>query len=319
MSVVAVTGCSGYIGSRLLRFMDGSERVSRIIGVDLNPPRYSTKKMDFHRMDVRDPALTNLFSLNDVTTVVHLAFIVNPLHDDELMHDIDLNGTRNVLAATAACGAEHLVIASSSSAFGAFPDNPEWLTEKDHPRRMRNFTYASDKYENEMTCRLFKEDHPEIKMAVVRPCIVYGPNVDNYISRFVLKLPFFPGVGGARPDMQFVHEDDVAEVFMKVLEKEGEGYFHAVGEGVINVEEFAAMAGRRIIDLPPAILYPAVDIAWKLRLPLVEAPSGMLDFIRYRWTLSGEITRETLGLGPRWTSREVVRLMLETHGMQVRD
>jgi len=62
-----------------------------------------------------------------------------------------------------------------------------------------------------------------------------------------------------------------------------------------------------------------VDIAWKLHAPLVEAPSSMLDFIRYRWTVSGEITAETLGLGPRWTSAEVVRLMLESHGKQARD
>jgi hypothetical protein len=79
------------------------------------------------------------------------------------------------------------------------------------------------------------------------------------------------------------------------------------------------MAGKRMIDLPPSVLYPAVDIAWKLHLPLVEAPSVMLDFIRYRWTVSDDITKEALGLGPRWTSREVVRLMLETHGKQVRD
>src|SRR4030042_1096255 len=98
MSVVALTGCSGYIGSRLLRFMDESEAVSKIIGVDLNPPTYSTTKMDFHRLDVRDPSLTNLFVLNEVEKVVHLAFIVNPMHNDALMHDIDVNGGRNALA-----------------------------------------------------------------------------------------------------------------------------------------------------------------------------------------------------------------------------
>ncbi|MDY6794905.1 MAG: NAD-dependent epimerase/dehydratase family protein [Actinomycetota bacterium] len=319
MSVVAVTGCSGYIGSRLLDFIESSDKFSRIIGVDVKPPRQSISKLDFHHMDVRDPAITNLFTLNDVKTVVHLAFVVDPLHDDTLMHDIDVNGTRNVLSTTAACGAGHLVIASSSTAFGVFPDNPEWLDENDHIRCMRTYTYASDKYENEINCRFFKEDNPRVKIAVVRPCIVYGPNVDNYISRFVLKLPFVPGVGGARPDMQFVHEDDAAEVFMKVLEKEAEGNFHAVGEGVINIAEFAAMAGKRVIDIPPGILYPAVDIAWRLHAPLVEAPAAMLDFIRYRWTISGEITREALGLGPRWTSKEVVRLMLETHGKEVRD
>ncbi|MBC7253812.1 MAG: NAD-dependent epimerase/dehydratase family protein [Actinobacteria bacterium] len=313
MSVVAVTGCSGYIGSRLLHFMDRSDKVEKILGIDLNPPRYQSPKMDFQRLDVRDPRLTNLFVLNEVQTVVHLAFIVNPLHDDRLMHDIDVNGTRNVLAATAACGARHLVIASSSSAFGAFPDNPEWLTEKDHPRRMPNYTYASDKYEVEMICRLFKDDHPEVKMALVRPCIVYGPNVDNYLSRFIIRLPFFPAVGDERPEMQFVHEDDTAEVFMRVLELEAEGFFHACGEGTINVEEIAELAGKRLIPLPPAIAYPVIDLLWKLRAPLIEGPSGMLDFIRYRWTISDALTREALELGPRMSSREVVKLMIETH------
>lgn len=315
MSVVAVTGCSGYIGTRLLRFLDESEKATKIIGVDLNPPRYSTPKMDFHRLDVRDPSIVNLFTLNNVEVVVHLAFIVNPLRDDALMHDIDVNGTRNVLKATAACVARHLVIASSTSAFGAHPDNPEWLTEKDHPRLQRNYTYAADKYENEMVVRIFKEENPHIKVAVIRPCIVYGPNVDNYLSRFIVRLPFFPAVDGVKPDMQFVHEDDVAEVFLRVVETEAVGYFHAVGEGVINSEEIARMAGKPVIPIPAKIAFPVIDLLWKLHAPLIEGPSGMLDFIRYRWTASDELTREALGLGPRMHSREVVRLMLETHGV----
>jgi UDP-glucose 4-epimerase len=313
MSVVAVTGCSGYIGSRLLRFMDESESVSRIIGVDLNQPRYNTPKMEFHRLDVRDPSIVNLFTLKNVETVVHLAFILNPLHNDALMHDIDVNGTRNVLAATASCIAKHLVVASSSSAFGAFPDNPEWLTEEHHPRRMRNFTYASDKYENEMIIRLFKEDNPHVKVAMIRPCIVYGPNVDNYLSRFMVKLPFLPALDGTKPEMQFVHEDDVAEVFMRVLEKRAEGFFHACGEGTISTEEIARMAGKPLIPVPAKLLYPLLDMLWRLHAPLIEGPSGMLDFIRYRWTESDEITREALGLGPRVPTRDVVKLMLETH------
>ncbi len=315
MSVVAVTGCSGYIGSRLLRFMDESEKVTKIIGVDLNPPRYTTPKMEFHRLDVRDPSIINLFTLNDVATVVHLAFIVNPLHDDDLMHDIDVGGTRNVLAATAACVARHLVVASSTTAFGAHRDNPDWLTEEDHPRLHRQYTYAADKYENEMIVRVFKEENPHVKVAVVRPCIVYGPNVDNYLSRFILRLPFFPAVGDTGMQMQFVHEDDAAEVFMRILEKEAEGYFHACGEGTISVGEIADMAGKPIIPLPAKLVYPIVDLLWKLHAPLIEGPSGMLDFLRYRWTASDELTREALGLGPRRHSRDAVRLMLETHGI----
>lgn len=314
MSVVAVTGCSGYIGSRLLRFLDESSKVSKIIGVDIKEGYHPTPKMEFHRLDVRDPSLAGLFTRNDVDTVIHLSFVLNPLHDDALMHDINVGGARNVMSATAACGARHLVIASSSTAFGAFPDNPDWLTEKDHPRRMRNYTYASDKYEIEMIARLFKEDNPGVKIAIVRPCIVYGPNVDNYISRFVLRMPVFPSVGGANPEMQFVHEEEAAEVFLKVIEKEADGYFHATGEGTISVGEIAAMAGKPVIKLPAAMLHKSMGLLWKLHAPLVEGPSGMLDLVRYRWTISDEDTRTALGLGPRRTSREVVQLMLDTHG-----
>ncbi len=310
MSVVVVTGCSGYIGSRLLRFLDGSEKVSRVIGLDLKECPNASPKLEFHRLDVRDASLAGLFERERVDTVVHLAFILNPLHDTALMHDIDVNGARNVMVAAAACGARHVVVASSSSAFGAFPDNPDWLAESDLPRLMSDYIYAADKYEVETAVRDFREKNPGIRVAVVRPCAVYGPSVDNYFSRILRRLPVFPSIGGADPEMQFVHEDDAAEVFLRVVEEGAEGYFHAVGEGTVKVSEMAAMAGRRMARIPPALLYPAAGLMWKLHLPLVQGPSGMLDFMRYRCTVSDHQTRAALGLGPRRSSREVVRLML---------
>ncbi len=311
MSVVVVTGCSGYIGSRLQRFLEEEDKVSRVIGIDVRPPSAMTPKLDFHRMDVRDPSMHALFKENNVDKVVHLAFIVNPLHDEALMHDIDVGGARNVLAAAVACGASQLVIASSTTAFGAFADNPDWLREDGEIRLQRNYAYAADKYEVETMVREFVSGYPEMKVAVVRPCIVYGSNVDNYLSRFILRLPFVPGVKGSRPDMQFVHEDDVAEVFMRVLEKGESGCFHAVGEGTVPLEKIAEHAGKRIVNLPPRLLYAAVDLLWKLHAPLVEGPSGMLDFVRYRWTASDDITRERLGIVSMRSSEEVLRLMLE--------
>jgi UDP-glucose 4-epimerase len=98
--------------------------------------------------------------------VIHLAFILNPLHDEQLMHDVDVRGSKNVLDATAACEAEHLVVASSTSAFGAFPDNPPFLSEADPLGREPNYTCTSDKYEVEELIKGFREDHPEIKVAV---------------------------------------------------------------------------------------------------------------------------------------------------------
>lgn len=317
MSVVAVTGCSGYIGSRLLSFMESDDGVSKVVGVDLSPPRHPSSKLDFYRMDVRDRALSGLFQDKGVEKVVHLAFVLNPIHDEALMHDIDVGGTANTLAATSACRARHLVVASSTSAFGARPDNPEWLTEEHPPWRQPNYTYASDKFEIESLLRSFTEENPETIVAAIRPCIVFGEHANNYISNLIFDLPVFPAVGRERPEMQFVHEDDVAQVFMKVLEKEASGFFHAVGEGTINLTALTRMAGKRIVGFPPRVLYPAVDLLWKAHFPRINCPSGFVDFVRYRWTASDDKTREVLGLGPRRSSEDAVRAMLDARSVTI--
>ncbi len=314
MKTVAITGCSGYIGSRLLEHMEKEGMAERVIGVDLDSPRRRFDNLLFYRMDVRDSRISRVFSLHKPDHVVHLAFIVNPLRDEKLMHDINVSGARNVLRAALSSGARHITVASSTSAFGAFPDNPAFIKETDLPRRQPNFTYASDKYEVEMMLRLFKKENPGVGVAIVRPCIVYGPNVDNYLSRFLLKLPVIPGIGGARPQMQFIHEDDVARFFLAVLKQEAQGYFHAVGEGLVEIEEIAEMAQKRIVDVPPFILYPLIDTLWKIQAPMIEGPSGMLEFLRYRWVCSDELTRETLDIPPHMSSREVVRVTLESKG-----
>jgi len=298
----------------LLEQVAGEGFAERVIGIDIRNQGHRFENLHFYKMDVRDKRIFDVFSVYKPHSVVHLAFVVDPMRDEKLMHDINVSGTRNVLKAALYCGARHITIASSTSAFGAFPDNPSYLKETDQPRRQPNFAYASDKYEVEMMLKIFKRENPKVGLAVIRPCIVYGPNVNNYLSSFLLDFPILPGVGGARPPMQFIHEDDVARFFLTVLKQEPSGYFHAVGEGLVEIEEIAEMAQKRIVDVPPFLLYPLVDALWKLRAPRINGPSGMLEFIRYRWTCSDELTRKALDIPPHMSSKEVVRVTLESKG-----
>ena len=47
---------------------------------------------------------------------------------------MDVNGTHNVLEAAAAAGTAQVLVTSSATAYGAFPDNPVPLTEDDPVR-----------------------------------------------------------------------------------------------------------------------------------------------------------------------------------------
>jgi len=42
-----------------------------------------------------------------VDAIIHLAFVVSPMHDKKEMYDIDVNGTRNVIEAGIEAGVKN--------------------------------------------------------------------------------------------------------------------------------------------------------------------------------------------------------------------
>ena len=111
------------------------------------------------------------------------------------MYDIDVNGTQNVLEAASAAGVQHLLVTSCTTAYGAFPDNPVPIAEEQPVRGVAAYEYARDKTESTGSASCGRAP-PERTMTIVRPSIVFGPNVDNYIVRFWTKAPFQPDFGG---------------------------------------------------------------------------------------------------------------------------
>lgn len=308
---VGVTGCSGYLGSRLLRLLDADPEVEAIVGVDIRTPEVQLPGLEFRLMDVRRPELGRLLADEAVDVLVHLAFIVDPIHDELRMHDINVRGTMNVCEAAEEAGVRQLVIASSATAFGAFPDNPPQLAEDAPTRPHPTFAYAAHKHALEVVGRAFAARNPKVSVAYVRPCIVYGAHVDNYLSRFLLDLPVVLDVDGANVALQFVDEDDVARVFHRVVQTGTSGCFHAVGAGTVTVREIGQMAGKRVLRLPRWLVRPIIGALWFLRMPGIEGPSGMVDFLRYRWVLDDEQTRKALDLPHHKNSRDVLSDLLQ--------
>src|SRR5215218_11524568 len=213
-----ITGGSGYIGSRLVESLAAREEVERIVVADISPPRFFLPKVQYERLDVRDgAACRELIDRCAPDALVHLAFIVNPIHDEGLMYEVDVNGTANVLEAAGEAGTQQVLVASSTIAYGAFPDNPVPITEDWPVRGVPDYAYARDKAEADRLCQLWALRHPERTMTIVRPSIVFGPNVDNYLVRLWTAAPFQPDVGNLDNRIQFVHEDDVVEGIIGLL------------------------------------------------------------------------------------------------------
>src|SRR3989442_4098874 len=125
-----VTGGSGYIGSRLVARLAEREATERVVVADIRPPSTFRPKVRFERLDVRDEAgIRTLLADERPDALVHLAFVLNPMHDEHTMYEIDVGGTHNVLRAASQAGTGQLLVTSSATAYGAFPDNPVPMTE----------------------------------------------------------------------------------------------------------------------------------------------------------------------------------------------
>ena len=87
--VVLVTGVSRDLGRRFAVAAAADPAVvSRVIGVDVIPPRGDLGDVSFVRADIRNPVIAKIIAKEDVDTVVHMSVIATPRHrrragDDE--------------------------------------------------------------------------------------------------------------------------------------------------------------------------------------------------------------------------------------------
>src|SRR5215470_7953447 len=93
---ILVTGCSGYLAQRFIDACRGNPEIEWVGGIDVRAPK-NIDGIHFFLVDVRSPELEALLRQHHVTTVVHLAWVFNPTHEPELEHDIDVEGSRNVV------------------------------------------------------------------------------------------------------------------------------------------------------------------------------------------------------------------------------
>lgn len=173
MTKVVVTGGAGFIGSHLVGAL--IERGFSVAVVDnfssgkrerLNPTA------EVHEVDIRDPgALVPLFV--GARTVFHTAALarVQPsIRDPLTYHDVNVNGTLNVLLAARDAGVKRLIYSASSSAYGSQDRLP--FVETMEPRPMS--PYALQKLVGEFYCRLFAELFG-LQTVSLRYFNVYGP------------------------------------------------------------------------------------------------------------------------------------------------
>ncbi|MEU4448169.1 NAD-dependent epimerase/dehydratase family protein [Actinosynnema sp. NPDC050801] len=319
---IVVTGATGNLGTALLRRL-ADEPGMTAHGVSRRPPRaeppydipWST--VDLSREGAEEP-LTEVF--RDADAVVHLAWRIQPGHDERVLYRTNVGGSDRVFTAAVAAGVPHLVHMSSVGAYS--PAAKDHTVDESWPTDGLSTSYYSrHKAAVEHLLDQVERDHPSLAVTRVRPGLVLQPDAAAEIKRYFLgplvphalfkvKLPVLPLP--RTMVLQFVHADDVADALAKILTTRAEGPFNLVSDPVVTPQVLAEVMGARHVPIPPAALRTAARISWHLRLQ--PTSHGWVDLALTAPLLDATKAFTRLGWAPRHNARDTLKLLLDGLG-----
>lgn len=328
---VAVIGATGNAGTELLRRLQRA-RQERPGGLDItgiarrlpDTSREPYQNINWHSVDVGASNAEEKLAaaLTGANAVVHLAWELQPNHNLERLHRTNVTGTRNVLQAAADAGVSHFVCASSMAAYS--PARGEQHVSEQWPTQGINTShYSRQKAEQEHLLNDFELAHPQIRVARVRPALIFhqsaGSEIHYYflgrlipppLIRFVLTrlaLPILPIP--AAFSFQAVHGADLAEAYWLVLDQQAQGAFNVAAEPVITPQRLGGLLGaRRILNVPVWVYRVLVALTWRLRLQKTDA--GWIDMASRTPLLNTDHIRHVLGWEPRHSSIDALKEIL---------
>jgi UDP-glucose 4-epimerase len=304
MKNIAVTGVSGYVGTRLLAHLDRRDDVQKIIGIDTREPRLKSAKLIFYRRDIREP-LGGLFIENGVDTAVHLAFILRPTRQTTMARQVDVQGTMNLVDACRQAKVKHLLYLSSQTVYGTRKDNPVPLTEDSPLRPLPDFQYSRDKAETERILRDLGASGQDITVTVLRSCPVIGPNAAGSATTIMFQPLVMIGVAGYDPPLQFVHEEDLVNIIGAFLTQRKGGIYNVAGDGTLKYSEVARLLKKKLLKLPGIILKAVISLSWGTHLQSASPASGIV-FIKYPPVVSTDRLKTELGFSFQYSTREAL-------------
>ena len=265
MSQYVVTGGAGFIGSAIVRKLlaEGANRVvvidNLLTGLESNLEEIRPR-IDFQRADIRNyEEIAPL--IRGARVVFHEAAIPSvprSIDDPVPSHDVNVNGTFNVLRAAKEGGAGRVVYAASSSAYGDTEVLPKVESMTPRPKS----PYALQKLMGEYYASIFSGVYG-LETVSLRYFNVYGPRQDpssaysgvlSLFMRAVLdrKTPTIFGDGEQSRDFTFV--DDVAELNLKAARAKGvSGNMYNGGNGgrITLNQAWALLQKLEGVSIPP--------------------------------------------------------------------
>ncbi len=261
------------------------------------PLAMSDPKLTHTQADLRDFSARD--ALGGVDVLWHLGFQLWRAGSRNVLGDVNVVGTRNVLGA----GPARIVFASSAAVYGAWPDNPLPITESHLPKPNLECPYAAQKLEAEALCAAAA---PTISLRIAA---VLGPNVDPQVRKAAARYKMaVPAVSGVTQALQFLDEDDVAAALLRAGKVDATGVFNVATDDWLSETDIATIARSRVLRLPLRMTLAVSEVAARARLLPFGADRACM--LNGPLALSPAAAAKSWGWHPTKTSAEVLRQAL---------
>jgi UDP-glucose 4-epimerase len=312
---VVVTGASGNVGTSVLEALAGDEKVTEIVGIARRLPDHQMPKVRWRAADVAADELAPIFDGADA--VVHLAWAIQPSHDEATMERTNVEGSRRVFAAVAAASVPALVYASSVGAYSPGPKD-ERVDETWPVDGIAGSAYSRHKAAVERLLDDTERASPSLRVVRLRPGLIFKAESASEIRRLFLG-PLVPGwlvqprlipVVPRTPRLVFqaLHSRDVGEAYRLAVTGGAAGAFNIAAEPVIGAAELAQLVQARELPVPAKLLRGAADLAWRLHLQPADA--GWIDLALGVPTMDVGRSRRELRWSPKHDSLDALAELL---------
>ena len=250
---VMVTGASGFVGKRLLRYLRHCSTSVKVLS------RNTIFGYETILCNLQYDAIP-LFSLNGIDTVFHLAGIAHDFRDtsitESLYYSVNVNATLRLAELSVRSGVKRFVYVSSVKAGGydeeiGFPEGVYGTTKRAAEIKLLDLCRRSDMH-----------------LSIVRPSLVYGPGVKGNLAlmRSAIQRGFFPPIPETRNRRSLIHVDDLVRCLFLLAQ-------HPRAHGRI----FIATDG---IPYSTRTIYEALCRSVSVKVPNWSVPEWMFESLR---------------------------------------
>ena len=234
MKKVLITGAGSYVGESVRKYILGKDPSFLIDAVDTMGDNW--KKADYSQYEV----------------VFHVAGIAHVNADpkmEPLYYQVNRDLTIEVARHAQESGVKQFIFMSSQIVFHESQSlKTEMLTAETKPNP--NGFYGDSKLQAEEGLKALRAEGGEMKICILRPCMIYGPNAKgNFprLAKLACKTPIFPAWHNKR---SMLYIDNLAEFVLQAMERELEGTFYPQNRELADTVEiirfFAKEAGHKV-------------------------------------------------------------------------